>query len=217
MFIDNDIYKEGWNEINAYIYGIIMSDGCLKWEGRNKNRLAIRIGLNDYDMIEKLHSYMCVGNKIYCQDKQYSLKFRNEQSINFLIKNGLTERKSLTMQFPKLPINILPAFIRGYFDGDGSIVLNHTKYNTYGQVTFTSGSTDFLVGLQDVLIREFNIKSQVYNDGHPETHSKVLKITKRSEIDKFFWIVYADANIYLERKYQKFEELNKNPLKYQIA
>lgn len=33
-----------------------MSDGCLKYEGRYRNRLAIRIGLNDYDMIETLHS-----------------------------------------------------------------------------------------------------------------------------------------------------------------
>lgn len=54
--MDNDIYKNGWDNINAYIFGIIMSDGCLKYEGRNKNRLAIRIGLNDYDMIERLHT-----------------------------------------------------------------------------------------------------------------------------------------------------------------
>ena len=66
--MDNDIYKNGWDNINAYIFGIIMSDGCLKYEGRNKNRLAIRIGLNDYDMIKRLHSYMCIGNKIYCQE-----------------------------------------------------------------------------------------------------------------------------------------------------
>ena len=51
--MDNDIYENGWDQTNAYIFGIIMSDGCLKYEGRNKNRLAIRIGLNDYDMIKK--------------------------------------------------------------------------------------------------------------------------------------------------------------------
>lgn len=114
--MDNSIYENGWDKTNAYIYGIIMSDGCLKREGRNRNKLAIRIGLNDYDMIETLHNYMCVGNKIYCQGKQYSIKFRNEQSINFLIANGLTERKSLTMKFPNLSRDILGSFIRGYFD-----------------------------------------------------------------------------------------------------
>lgn len=215
--MDNNIYKDGWNNTNAYVYGIIMSDGCLKYEGRNKNRLAIRIGLNDYDMIQTLHNYMCVGNKIYCQGKQYSLKFRNEQSIDFLVKNGLTERKSLTMAFPELLLSVLPSFIRGYFDGDGSIILRRTKYNTYGQVTFTSGSIDFLTGLQDVLMDNFNIKSKIYDDGHSETHSKVLKIIKRSEIDKFFHLIYKDADIYLNRKYQKFVELNNNPPKYNIA
>lgn len=217
MYIDNDIYKDGWNNKNAYVYGIIMSDGCLKWEGRNKTKLAIRIGLNDCDMIKALHDYMCIGNKIYCQGKQYSLKFRNESSINFLIKNGLTERKSLTMKFPKLPLNVLPSFIRGYFDGDGSIVLSHTKHNTYGQVTFTSGSIEFLISLQDVLMNEFDIKSKIYDDGHPNTHSRVLKITKRSETDKFFQLIYKNADIYLDRKYKKFEELNSSPLKNKVA
>ena len=156
--MDNDIYENGWDQTNAYIFGIIMSDGCLKYEGRNKNRLAIRIGLNDYDMIKKLHDYMCVGNKIYCQGKQYSIKYRNENSINFLVKNGLTERKSLTMKFPNIPYNVLASFIRGYFDGDGSIILSHTKYNIYGQVSFASGSKDFLLGLQKALIDNFDIK-----------------------------------------------------------
>ena len=217
IIIDNNIYENGWDQTNAYIFGIIMSDGCLKYEGRYRNRLAIRIGLNDYDMIETLHNYMCVGNKIYCQGKQYSIKYRNEDSINFLMNYGLTERKSLTMRFPNLPHNILASFIRGYFDGDGSIVLTHTQYNTYGQVSFASGSKDFLIGLQNVLFNNFNIKSTLYDDGHKDTSTMTLKITKRKEIDKLFDIMYKDANIYLERKYQKFIELNNNPLKYNIA
>lgn len=215
--MDNDIYENGWDQTNAYIFGIIMSDGCLKYEGRNKNRLAIRIGLNDYDMIKKLHDYMCVGNKIYCQGKQYSIKYRNENSINFLVKNGLTERKSLTMKFPNIPYNVLASFIRGYFDGDGSIILSHTKYNIYGQVSFASGSKDFLLGLQKALIDNFDIKSTLYDDRRPNTHTKALKITKRKEIDKFFNVIYKDADIYLERKYKKFIVLKNNPLKYNIA
>ena len=214
--MDNDIYKNGWDNINAYIFGIIMSDGCLKYEGRNKNRLAIRIGLNDYDMIERLHSYMCVGNKIYRQEKQYSIKYRNEDSIQFLIDNGLTQRKSLTIQFPTLPIDVLPSFIRGYFDGDGSVILSYNKYNVYGQVSFTSGSKDFLLGLQKTLSDCFDIKSFLYNGGHKNTKTMSLRLTKRSEVNKLFDIMYANADLYLDRKYQKFIELNKHHLKYNI-
>ena len=121
------------------------------------------------------------------------------------------------MKFPNLPYNILASFIRGYFDGDGSIVLSHTKHNTYGQVSFTSGSKDFLVGLQDALFNIFDIKSTLYDDGHQNTHTMTLKVTKRKEIDKLFDIMYRDADIYLERKYLKFKELNNNPLKYHVA
>ena len=79
------------------------------------------LGLNDKEMIEKLHKYMCFGNKVYKRNKQYSIKYRNEESIDFLIKNGLIQRKSLEINFPILPIEFMPSFIRGYFDGDGSI------------------------------------------------------------------------------------------------
>ena len=121
------------------------------------------------------------------------------------------------MKFPNIPYNVLASFIRGYFDGDGSIILSHTKYNIYGQVSFASGSKDFLLGLQKALIDNFDIKSTLYDDRRPNTHTKALKITKRKEIDKFFNVIYKDADIYLERKYKKFIVLKNNPLKYNIA
>ena len=72
--IDNNIYKNGFDNVNSYIYGLIVSDGCLIYTGRNKNRLSIMLGLNDKEMIEKLHKYMCFGNKVYKQNKQYRIK-----------------------------------------------------------------------------------------------------------------------------------------------
>ena len=127
---------------------------------------------------------------------------------------GLTFRKSLTLQFPNIPQKFLCDFIRGYFDGDGSMVLTQTKYNVYGQVSFTCGSIDFLVNLQKILKNMFGIDSQIYNGGHPDTQTMSLKITKRSAIEMFSDLIYNDTDLYLLRKYNKFQELNKHPLKY---
>ena len=214
--IDNNIYKNGFDNVNSYIYGLIVSDGCLIYTGRNKNRLSIMLGLNDKEMIEKLHKYMCFGNKVYKQNKQYSIKYRNEESIDFLIKNGLIQRKSLEIDFPILPIEFMPSFIRGYFDGDGSISLRIESDKIYGRVAFTSGSINFLRGLQNCLYYNFNIMSHIYDGGHKDTKTMALVITRRSEIDKLYNMMYDDTDFYLYRKYNKFVELSKYKPKHKF-
>lgn len=219
MEADKNIFLDGWNEWNAYIFGIIMSDGCLCKEGRNKNRYVVTITLNDLCIINIMHEYMCVGNKIYKNgNKCYAIKYRNSDGVNFMIKHGLAERKSLTMEYPSgIPFEYLHDFIRGYFDGDGSIILRNTIYNLYGQVSFTSGSLVFLEGLKSSLIDIYGIESHIYEDGRSNNKSYYLRIIKRSLIYKFADIMYCNATIYLERKRLKFIELRDNLPKYKVS
>ena len=62
--MDINIFESGWNDFNAYVFGLIMSDGCLTPQGRNKTMECVWINLNDKEMIEYLHNRMCIGNKI---------------------------------------------------------------------------------------------------------------------------------------------------------
>lgn len=202
--MDNNIFIDGWNHCNAYAFGWIMSDGCLKLEGRNKTAWAIRIASNDLQIMSWLHSYMCVGNKIYRQGSGYQIKFRNQPSIDFMRGVGLTPAKSLTMMFPDIPHEFLWDFIRGYFDGDGSIAITTNRYNTYAQVSFTSGSREFLISLQEHLL-ESGIKSQLYRDGRDTNSSYYLRITSRLNIERFFAKLYLDRDSpRLARKHEKF-------------
>lgn len=216
--MDNDIFANGWNAENAYIFGWIMSDGCLRREGRNKSTYAVRICSNDEDIVKWLHNRLCVGNQIYKQGKNgFQIKYRNKESIEFMMNCGLTERKSLNMEFPNIPESVFGDFLRGYFDGDGSIILRTTRYNTYGQVSFTSGSVDFLQILQEKLLT-YDIKSHLYNDGRPTNSSHYLRITKRSEIEKLFCLMYPnDCSVKLERKYNKFKLYLDCKPKYNIS
>ena len=215
--MDNNIFENGWDRNNAYTFGWVMSDGCLRKEGRNKTSYAVRICSNDRDIIEWLHNYMCVGNKIYKQNERgHLIKFRNAESIQFMMKHGLTERKSLTMQFPDLPNRYIPDFIRGYFDGDGSVILRNTEYNLYGQISFTCGSVDFLNSLKEKLL-EFNIRSNIYKDGRKTNNSWYLRVIKRSEIEKLYSLMYEDLDGigFLLRKFDKYSSLIEAKPKYQ--
>lgn len=217
---DIDIFQSGWNEFNAQFFGLIMSDGCLRKEGRNKTAQAIRLSLKDIAFIDELHKQICIGNKVQFDSRgagSATIKYRNSNSINFMMQNGLTEAKSLTLQFPKnIPDEQLHHFIRGFFDGDGSIVARPTKYNTYFQVSITSGSQNFLQSLQLVLKEKQNIDSQIYIDGRSTNKSYYLRITKQKEIQKFKNMIYRDATICLDRKYQKFTQMDMYKPKYKI-
>lgn len=204
--MDNDIFEYGWDRDNAYIFGWVMSDGCLKKEGRNKNAYAVRISSNDFDIIEWLHTSICNGNKIYAQNKNgYQIKFRNENSIRFMMNHGLKERKSLDIKFPDVPDKYFWDFVRGYFDGDGSVITHTNKHNTYCQISFTSGSEEFLVTLKDRL-KSCGIDSHLYKDNRVSNNSYYLRIIKRSEIEKVFHSMYQNIEngAVLHRKYQKF-------------
>lgn len=217
--MDNDIFENGWNRDNAYIFGWIMSDGCLKMEGRNKTSYAVRICSNDLDIIKWLHGCLCVGNKIYSQSKNgYQIKFRNEKSILFMIGYGLKERKSLDVKFPSIPDAFIGDFIRGYFDGNGSIIMRTNRYNTYAQVSFTSGSMDFLKSMKSVF-ELHGIESHLYKDNRPSNRSYYLRIIKRSEIEKVFSLMYSDVNkdAFLSRKYMKFLNYLDCKPKYKIT
>ena len=132
--------------------------------------------------------------------------------------NGLKERKSLDMLLPNIPNEYFGDFLRGYFDGNGSVVLRYTQYNTYAQISFTSGSSQFVDGLQDKLFT-LGIKSHVYKDGRINNSSYCLKVIKRSEIEKLFKVMYQTSNqeSRLKRKYEKYKLYLDCKPKYKIV
>ena len=56
-----------------------------------------------------------------------SLSIYNTKLVKDLIKHGCTNKKTFTITFPELREDLIRHFIRGYFDGDGSIYQNKTK------------------------------------------------------------------------------------------
>lgn len=212
--VDKNVFQDGWNSINAYFFGLIMSDGCIT---HNKNRNMIVLGLNDKEMIEYLHSYVECKRNIYKQDKSYRLYYWNEEAVGFMRKYNLTEKKSLTIDFPDLfPEEYMPDFIRGIFDGDGSVTFKETKYNIYPQVSITMGSLIFLQKLKDVL-ENYNIESHIYEEKSRKERDFYLKISKINEVKKFKKFIYYNNNVVkLERKFEKLKILDTISTKYNM-
>ena len=187
----------------AYWLGFIMADGCI-YKGADKYSLRLQINLksSDIEHLEKFQrainsSYKIqvkkVGNSETCILKINSTKFCKD-----LIKHGVTERKSIVCQYPKIPEELNIHFIRGYFDGDGCICIG--KNPTFSIV----GTYEFLIEVQDVLIKECGLNKTKFGKRREETDIFTLLYCGRNNVKKIRDWMYLDARMYIERKFDKF-------------
>ncbi len=216
---DNSIFETKLNKVSAYILGLIYSDGCLSYDAHTK-RNRITISMNEKELIEKLNKIMTPNKKVYKykhpkgRNYTYSVISTNPTDIKYLLNIGITERKSSIVIMPKLPRNLLGHFIRGYFDGDGSVYKNKTstyyngikKYYVYKNVSFTTGSKVFAEELR-LILDSFNIDSNIVKDSRSDHRCWYVKIYKSDSVNKFYNLIYSDADYYLDRKHSKFIEM----------
>ena len=116
----------------AYWLGFLYADGCV-----HSNSNEISITLKDRDHLEKFRKAIKSNNKIgesidkrfSSMPKIYHFSIKDKQLKSDLIKWGCVPNKSLSLtKIPNIPRDFVSHFIRGYFDGDGSLHwLNGTK------------------------------------------------------------------------------------------
>ena len=122
------------------------------------------------------------------------------------------------MKFPNtniIPKQLIRHFIRGYFDGDGSISCNQYYNKTQDNYYYVSefnilGTISFVESLSEFL------PSSKYKIKHETRQTNVYKyrVYNRVDIIKIFHYLYDDSNIYLERKYDKFIDIINLEYKY---
>lgn len=100
--------------------------------------------------------------------------------------------------------------MRGYFDGDGCI---YKRSKITGVNVFTVvGNKNFINEYKNILFKKINKKNDVklrYCPTNPDIASLFLGGNK--QIEKIYNFLYNNANIYLERKKNKFEEIIGQP------
>lgn len=200
-------------EDKAYWLGFIYADGNV-----NKARSTLRINLQARDNLHLSKLNKCVdgnfniriydekhGDKMYlmCQILVYSTKI-----IRDLMDKGVVPHKSNIITFPGLQNDLIRHFIRGYFDGDGSVCeRKHKKGPSDLVCSFTCGSLEFLESLRVILFSN-DIKSYLVKDKRGEKYS--LSLAGLQNPDTFLHYIYDDSTVYLDRKYIKKENLYKS-------
>lgn len=204
-------YFKTWSHDMAYILGFIASDGYV----RNDGVLKISLKRSDKKLLEDIKEKLEYTGEIIdevakIKSKSYNtstLKIHCKSLVEDLIKHGIIQNKSLKVRLPIMPEEFKIDFIRGYFDGDGSIGEIKLAKTTKTQIRFRicSGSYDML---NDIV--EYFYSLQIGKVKISKSKNKTLYNILYSTLSsiKIHELFYNQENcLYLERKKLKFDEL----------
>lgn len=146
------------DENSAYWIGFLCADGTVL----KNNEIRISLNAKDIKHIEKFKNFLNSSNTIstgtYGKEERAYFSIRDEQIAKDLADRGCINNKTYLLKFPneqQIPEKYLSHFIRGYFDGDGSINYSFDKrYPSYRKyrIGFV-GTEDFLKGVRHFLIK----------------------------------------------------------------
>jgi transposase len=197
----------------AYILGLLWADGHNRV---NKGGVIIELQEEDKDLLEKINNItenerplrkVELHKKNPNWKNQYNLLWQSKYLSSLLNSYGMCQRKSLVLEFPNwLNENLYPHFIRGYLDGDGCICC--LKDNTRIQVSMV-GTKTFLEFIQRICC-SIDVKSYITHDKRANDVICQLSIVSNSSALAFLSWIYKDANLKIERKYNKYQQFINN-------
>lgn len=165
--VNHDFFKT-WTPTMAYVLGYIAADGAITIGKRGNCYLDVCS--IDAELIDIVKKALGSNHTIFVstpRKKEWSIFYRlqvgSKRIVHDLGELGMTPRKADRMPFPNVPDNFLGDFLRGYFDGDGSVRFsiyrrqNRPSRTKTLRTVFTSCSERFLAALHFRLNDSFSI------------------------------------------------------------
>lgn len=212
---DHNIFDRE-TEVSFYLAGFIAADGSLQKRKYSKT-LQISLSKKDAEHLEKIKILLSSNNPI----KEYTIRpsglvktINYAVQLNIVSKNifddlgkfNIVPNKTKTYQFPEWLIShpLVHHFMRGYFDGDGSITNSGTEKRKYQKSFIMIGTKQFVEYYRNILVAQCNIHSPSIFFHNNSVYRFTCSSNKTVEL--IYNFLYKDATIYLNRKRDKFLE-----------
>ena len=203
--INEDYFNKIDTPNKAYILGLLYADGN---RSGLSNTISIRLQERDKSILEKIRAELETEVPLrfvdYSDDpnrqNQFLLAITNQQIANDLYKYGIVPNKEFKLTFPDwLEENLLSHFVRGYLDGDGFISANPKEKRAN-----ITGTENLLMGIKNILENKLDIHFSIYSPHNKDTNTRTLSIAGGKQVKKFLDYLYKDADLYIERKYERY-------------
>lgn len=180
--IDQDFFKT-WTSEMSYVLGYITADGCITVsKDRKKHPFTLNITSAEKENIERIrktiNSEHKIGEKSTGKSNAvaYQLQIRNSVLTKDLMNLGILPRKTYNLNPIKVPEKHFADFVRGFFDGDGTVYIY--KVNNVPQIKagFVSSSPSFVANFNQRLCRRLNISTKNIHQIVPKRISKKIDL-----------------------------------------
>lgn len=208
-------FKSISNEKEAYIIGLMFADGY-------QNGSQIGLKSKDKDLIEEVKNYF--SKEIVLQKskngKYYSFVISSKEACFSAEKLGFEKSKTKKeISIPKMKDNLIIHFIRGYFDGDGTIFICNDKNNKSSflkgnicsptkrileeiQCFLKKNNISTTINIEKRVGKKFILPQGKYCVADMDMYR--LYFRKKEDIKKLFFLMYNNSTMYMKRKYNVF-------------
>ena len=219
--VRQNFFEKIETEIQAYLLGFYAADGNI-----NEKRKTLRIHLqsSDSELVYLYKDLISPDARLYTI-KEHDVKGRNGQTVrahesigvdinsskicNDLVNLGIGYNKTYCdLKIPNIDETLIRHFIRGYFDGDGTIsgwyckadLKWHKNERVRIQATICGKTKSILNEIKSFLLKNDINSSMCFTN---RDQMWVLSIPK-SQLKKLYNLFYKDSYFYLSRKFNKF-------------
>lgn len=223
----NETYFESLNANSAYILGFILADGtisCPNYKDSNYKGLCYRIkcGINqkDVEILDFIKQEIAPDRKLYytidTTKNNYTrhsveLTLTNKILVKSIMAYGIYPNKTGKETFPNILEEFYPDFIRGFFDGDGTVGAYYRKTNTrirfVPSASFVSGSYNLLCQIKQKMN---NIGGKISNKNIRDNCCYYQFSSKQDLIGLYNYMYYNNDVFCLKRKKQIFNMIMEN-------
>lgn len=218
---DEDFFKKIDSEEKAYWLGFMYADGyvssrkygkCVGLSLSSKDKAHLVKFMKSLHGNVPIHDY--VSNSGYASHTEYSrVILCGDTMYKYAIAQGIVEHKTNIVTAPEISQKLVPHFIRGYFDGDGCLTCGMKRHHRGRPGKYCEYAVKIL-GTQSLLdfIKNFIEKHDVakinryYRRKEGQTVLS-LELKGNKQIKKFLDLIYKNATIYLDRKYERYQKL----------
>ena len=212
--INKNFFKV-WSREMAYVLGVIFTDGNIipgrERDSKYKNPGSrLSIAQKEPELLEKVLSLMgcdakiSLGKQSLTGNPIHHFSIASEELYDDLLNLGLTPRKSRTMQFPKMPEPCVRQFIRGCWDGDGSVYLERVRYP---RASYITGSPQFAEEMIRQLVNLGLPRARLHS--HQTGHSFYFRFGTVAACTRLYHVFYDEVpnSMYLSRKFDRFRAI----------
>jgi hypothetical protein len=204
--------KSNENPDMAWLMGFIAADGTIR---KDSNEIKIGLARKDKEILEKIKITLELETTVkdYISTNGYDcscLQWTCEKHKKDLARYSIVPAKTFILKPPyQLDKKYWIDYIRGYFDGDGSInLIQNSNGRGNGNLRWQvcSATKEIIEWIVDFLYDEYEIpkvKIQIWQREHPLYGCQYSSSATR----KIYNILYTPNSLFLKRKKDHFEEI----------